>query len=295
MKQARSGVGLQLRLGTSITDLAHKALRLDITSFQCFLTIQETGQSFILKKKDQESFVALREQHFGSLFLHASYMSNLADPSYVTHPRLEHEVRIATQLGFTHLIVHAGAYPVDCVREEGLLSVARVINRLLARTTKLIIVLENIAHGKRAVGGALEDFQQILARIDHPERLHFCLDTAHAHSFGYDLLTATGRTYFLDEFERLCGRERLALVHLNDTVRSRGDRVDHHCAVGAGVLGVEALPAFCVEPRLAKIPFLLEMPELSEADECSLVKQVKSWRDGGHSLSSSVAERVKSV
>jgi apurinic endonuclease APN1 len=188
-------------------------------------------------------------------------------------------MRLAAQLDFTHLILHAGAYPVGCMREEGIASVARVINRILARTKTLKIVLENVAHGNRAIGGSLEDFQQILARIDKPERLHFCLDTAHAHSFGYDLITSTGRTQFLDEFDRLCGRERLALVHLNDTARPRGDTIDRHCAVGAGLLGVQALPSFCAEPRLAEVPFLLEMPELSEADESSIVKQVALWRN----------------
>lgn len=295
MKQARSDVGLQLRLGTSITALAQKALRLELSCFQCFLTVQETGQSFVLQQHDQESFITLREQFVGPLFLHGSYMSNLADPAYVTHPRLDHEVRLATQLGFTHLILHAGAYSSDCVREEGCTCVARVINRLLARTSTLIIVLENVAHGKRAIGGALEDFQQILMRIDTPERLQFCLDTAHAHSFGYDLVTSTGRTHFLDEFDRLCGRERLALVHLNDTMRPRGDQVDQHCAVGAGVLGVQALPALCVEPRLAGVPFLLEMPELSEHDEWSIVKQVVAWRNSGNSMSAVSHETLSCV
>ena len=284
MKQEISTVGLQLRLGTSITELAQKALRLELSCFQCFLTVQETGQSFVLKKQDQASFGVLRDQFVGPLVLHGSYMSNLADPSHVTHPRLDHEMRLATQLGFTYLILHAGAYPADCVREDGISSVARVINQILARTPKLKIVLENVAHGKRAIGGSLEDFQQILARIDKPEQLQFCLDTAHAHSFGYDLITSTGRTHFLDEFDRLCGRERLALVHLNDTARPRGDTIDHHCAVGAGVLGVQALPAFCAEPRLAEIPFLLEMPELSEADELAIVKQVVAWRNNGQHM-----------
>jgi len=295
MKPLKGEVGLQLRLGSSITELAQKALRFDVRSFQCFLTVQETGQSFILKKRDQESFVNLREQHFGSLFLHGSYMSNLADPSYAAHPRLEHELRLAVQLGFTHLILHAGAYPATCMREEGLACVARVINKILARPAMPIIVLENIAHGKRAVGGPLEDFQQILARIDRPEKLQFCLDTAHAHSFGYDLITSMGRTHFLDEFDRLCGRERLALMHLNDTARPRGDNVDRHCAVGAGVLGVQALPAFCAEPRLAEVPFILEMPELSEHDEWSIVKQVVSWRKSGQCMPTVVPETAKSL
>jgi len=279
MKQAVSGVGLQLRLGNSITELAQKALRLELSSFQCFLTVQETDRSFILRKQDQESFVALREEHFGPLFLHGSYMSNLADSSYLRHPRLEHEVRLATQLGFTHIILHPGAYSANCVREDALDSVARVVNHFLSRTSTIIIVLENIAHGKRAVGGALEDFYHILARIDKPERLQFCLDTAHAHSFGYDLITSPGRARFLEEFDRLCGFDRLALVHLNDTARPRGDHVDRHCAVGAGVLGIHALPALCADHRLAEVPFLLEMPELSEHDECSIVKQVVSWRN----------------
>jgi deoxyribonuclease-4 len=170
------------------------------------------------------------------------------------------------------------------MREDGLSSVARVINQILARAPKLTIVLENVAHGKRAIGGSLEDFQQILARIDKPDQLQFCLDTAHAHSFGYDLITSTGRTQLLDDFERLCGHERLALVHLNDTAGPCGDNVDRHCAVGAGILGAQALPAFCAEPRLAEAPFLLEMPELSEADESSIVKQVVAWRNNGQRM-----------
>jgi deoxyribonuclease IV len=278
MKSAR-GVGLQLSLGSSITALAEKALRLELPFFQCFFRNHETSTPFVLERVDRDHFVRLRHEHFGSLYVHGSYPINLANET-CDHPCLERELYLAEQLHFTHLIVHPGSYARGTTKEDGLANVARVLNKLFLRPLPVTVVLENVAHGNRAIGGDLQDFKEIVERLDKPELIKFCIDTAHAHSFGYDLTSASARDLFCDEIQQTLGFERLALLHLNDTVHKKGARVDHHCILGEGNLGVSTLKALCEEMRLSGAPIILEMPTTPEEKERATVKQVVAWSKG---------------
>ena len=70
-----------------------------------------------------------------------------------------------------------------------------------------------------------------------PDRLAFCLDTAHLWGAGYDVSTAEGATAVVDRFEELIGLDRLALMHLNDSRSELGSRMDRHEHLGAGRIG----------------------------------------------------------
>jgi deoxyribonuclease-4 len=277
MKAIARGVGLQLPLGASVTALAETALRLELPFFQCFFLEQKTGKPFVLERDDREQFLRLRDEHFGPLFAHGSYPINLADGTCKEHPRLDRELFIAERLGFTHLVLHPGSYVHGSSKEGGIESLARALNKLSKRQLPLTIVLENVAHGKRAIGGDLSDFKAILERIDKPDTVSFCIDTAHAHSFGYELTSPESHESFLSEIERTVGLERVALLHLNDTRREKGEQVDQHCILGGGKLGSLTLKVVCQDVRLAQIPIVLEMSGVSEKDEVALVKQVVEW------------------
>lgn len=277
MKAIARGVGLQLPLGVSVTALAERALRLELPFFQCFFLEQKTGKPFVLERADRDSFLRLRQEHFGPLYVHGSFPINLADPSCKEHPRLDRELFLAERLGFTHLVLHPGSYGPKSSKEVGVEALARALNALSKRQLPLTIVLENVAQGKRVIGGDLCDFKALLERLDKPDAVSFCIDTAHAHSFGYELTSSEKLDQFVCEIDRAVGLERVALLHLNDTLQEKGEQVDQHCILGEGKLGQSTLKAVCQDVRLAHIPIILEMSGVSEQDEVALVKQVVAW------------------
>jgi deoxyribonuclease IV len=49
-------------------------------------------------------------------------------------------------------------------------------------------------------------------------------------------------------------------IHLNDSRRERGSRVDRHARAGEGVLGLRALARIVNDSRLAHLPMVVETP-----------------------------------
>ncbi|HML19249.1 MAG TPA: TIM barrel protein, partial [Candidatus Dependentiae bacterium] len=77
--------------------------------------------------------------------------------------------------------------------DEGIDELARSLNYVMKYEREITIVLENTTHGNLSVGSDITDFKLLRAKLDYPERISFCIDTAHAYSYGYDLKEKTNR------------------------------------------------------------------------------------------------------
>jgi len=98
-----------------------------------------------------------------------------------------------------------------------------------------------------------------LNRGVHP--IVVCLDTCHLHAAGYDLRSADGYAETFEQFDRLIGMARLKLLHLNDSKRPLGSRVDRHEHIGEGHLGLEPFRRLVNDARFRALPMLLETPK----------------------------------
>ncbi|MFP4672755.1 MAG: deoxyribonuclease IV, partial [Desulfohalobiaceae bacterium] len=102
---------------------------------------------------------------------------------------------------------------------------------------------------------------EIIQACSSPERLAICLDTCHVFAAGYELRSRAGFDQTLQELERTVGLDLLQAVHLNDSKTDLGSRGDRHQHIGQGKLGLEPFRLILNEPRLARIPMLLETPK----------------------------------
>lgn len=270
-------IGLHIRINASLSEAAEHAMRLGISFFQCFLVIKTTGTLIHPSVDDKNRFVALRRQHFGNLFMHGSYWINLASLGNNGYRALQNELRLAKQLEFTHMILHPGSAKGGLHRHDGIDPLARSLNRLLRHEHDIKIVLENTAHGSLSVGSDIEDFALLKQKLDHPEKIAFCIDTAHAYSYGYNLTDAEHRGTFIDLLEKIIGIDAIVLLHINDTTETCGSEIDKHELVGKGKIGMQALKAFALDERLIKIPLLMELPVVSHEKEEELLNDVRSW------------------
>jgi deoxyribonuclease-4 len=57
------------------------------------------------------------------------------------------------------------------------------------------------------------------------------------------------------------------LVHLNDSKKGRGSKVDRHEHIGQGGIGMEGLRRFVNHPAFRDVPLILETPKKSEDDD----------------------------
>lgn len=277
--QVNKRIGLHLRINNSIVPMAQQAIRMELPFFQCFLLLLATNKLVAPSAQEVREFLALRRDHFDALYLHGSYWINLASLENNGYHMLRKELTLAKRLEFTHLILHPGSAKGAREKSEGIDALARMLNRLLFHEQDIKVILENTAHGNLSVGSDLLDFQQLLQKLDQPDRIYFCIDTSHAHAFGYDIVDINKQSAFVDLLDELVGLERVVLIHLNDTKEKRGALIDRHDVLGQGRLGDAALRHFIMQPRIAHIPVLMELPSLPESEELALLRKVIGWND----------------
>jgi deoxyribonuclease-4 len=202
---------------------------------------------------------------------HSAYLINLAAPDEVLYEKsiqaFLDELQRCELLGIPYLVVHPGAH-MGAGEEQGLARVAAAINRIHQDASHLqaAIALEVTAGQGSALAYKFEHFAAILAQVEAPERLGFCLDTCHLLAAGYDFRTRQGYDRMMDAWDDLVGIERIRVIHLNDSKKDLGSRVDRHEHIGQGYIGTAGFELLLNDHRLAELPMVLETPKDDNAD-----------------------------
>ena len=263
---------MHLGVGTGLLKAARRARQIGCTAIQIFSDNPTAWRRRPEPPSDAAAFVEFcAREDIAPIAIHASYLINLAGGAepFASQSRagLIHELRRAPEYGATLVNTHIGSHR-GSGHAAGVRRVAENVAAILAETPASVrLVLENSAGGGDTVGATIEELARILDGIGgDTTRLAFCLDTAHLWGAGYDVSTHGGAMSVVDEFARLIGLERLALVHLNDSRSLLGSRTDRHEHVGAGQVGPVGLRALLRDERLAAAgtAFMMETPGVDE-------------------------------
>jgi deoxyribonuclease-4 len=236
------------------------------TAIQIFTRNQRQWKAKPMTRREAGAFRdALGGSGVQAVLSHASYLINLASvvPDFLTRSRqtLVEELRRCHALGIPFAVVHPGAH-MGAGDAEGVAAVARSLDHVLRRTRggSAIPVLEITAGQGSCVGCSFEQLAAILERVREPARVGVCLDTCHMLAAGYDITTERGYEETFARFDRVVGLSRLKAIHLNDSRKPLGSRVDRHAPIGKGFLGLKTFARFVNDPRLAGVPMVLETP-----------------------------------
>ena len=272
-----SRMGLHLRVEQSLLAIAHQAINLELPYFQSFL-MGHTPDSGVIVPSDRDvmQFRKLCEKRFPYLYAHAPFWLNLADPARSSLDGLWQQVVLAQRLGFTHLTVHPGS-SVRATKQQGIEMVARTLNGLFKKESTVTILLENTAHGKKAVGSDITDLRMIRDLLDKPEKLQFCIDTAHAHVYGYTVNSINSMHTFLQYVQSELGDNSIGLLHLNDASDLHGSFKDRHALIGTGTIGEFALKTAFYHDTLTHVPVIVEPPVLSDAEMAVMYNTIRCW------------------
>lgn len=273
----RQRLGTHIRMRSSLQELLQRADSLDLPFFQCFFVPQESGRLIKTTAYDIYQFLKIRRARFDDLFCHISYWVNLSSLGNNGFAQLRREILFAKRLEFTHFVLHAGTAKGATNKLQGIDALAAALNQLFDLEKDIVLLLENSCHGNLAVGSDINDMHLLLEKIDKPERLNFCIDTAHAYSFGYNVADIAEQEKFIQLLDTAIGLERIKLIHWNDTLEKLGSRIDRHAIIGEGVIGKNALRHFALHSQLQHIPLLLELPELMVEDELVILDKVRQW------------------
>ena len=214
---------------------------------------------------------AARGAELGRVAAHTSYLINLASPlaalRRLSTQSLADEIQRCDLLGIRELVLHPGAH---CGEGEGagIRRIAEGLDEAIARAgdTRVRILLETAAGQGSCVGHRFEHIRDILGASREGRRLAVCLDTCHVHAAGYDLVSAEGYEETIRSFDQTIGLKRLRAIHVNDSKKPRGSRVDRHEHIGRGAIGRKGFRNLMRDPRLAGIPKFLETPKDEKLD-----------------------------
>lgn len=209
---------------------------------------------------------------------HDSYLINLGNPDeealQKSRAAFIDEMQRCEQLGLKMLNFHPGSHLNKISIEQCLEEIAANINLALSKTSGVTAVIENTAGQGSNVGNRFEEIRYIIDRIDDKSRVGVCIDTCHTYSAGYDIVNDYEGVF--TEFERVVGLEYLKGIHLNDTKKPLGSRVDRHESIGLGLLGMDFFKRFMQDPRFNNMPIVLETPDESRwADEIALLRSLE--------------------
>ena len=197
---------------------------------------------------------------------HDSYLINMAsaddDLRRKSVEAFIEEVRRCQLLGIPSLVTHMGSAGTGSV-DSAIHRFCDSLDQVLAATadTDVAILLETTAGQGNSLGSSFEDFPHIFATVKDESRLGVCLDTCHIFAAGYDIRTVEGYHAVMATLDALVGLGRLRALHLNDSLKELGSRVDRHQHVGQGHLGLDAFRWILNDARLQHLPGILETPK----------------------------------
>jgi deoxyribonuclease IV len=213
---------------------------------------------------------AVKEAKLAFVVAHDSYLINPAAADATLRKKsiagLVEELERAEMLGIPWVVAHPGAageQPVARAVERAATGFATALRQTAGLRAGILI--ETTAGQGSCLGARFEEIGRMLEVIDAEpglgRRVGVCLDTCHVFAAGYPLFPQAALDATLAAFDRAIGLGRLKCIHVNDSKKDLGSRVDRHEAIGQGKIGREAFRLLVNDPRLAGIPLVLETPK----------------------------------
>ena len=272
-------LGLHLSIQGSLDRVIDRAVERGCDTLQMFSRNPRGWNSKKLEPFVTKSFRnKLNESGIWPVFIHTPYLLNLASPKDVVYVKslkvLKAELHRASKLGVPYVVTHLGSH-LGYGKMEGFKRIVRAVNHSLSSVENdAILLLENTAGTKNSMGSAFEDIAYILNKIEIKERIGVCFDTSHAFAAGYDLVSQGAVEHTLQRFEEIVGFEALKLVHLNDSKRALGSKVDRHEHIGMGMIGEQGFRNI-LQSRLVQLPLILETPIDERRNDLENLKKVR--------------------
>ena len=234
-----------------------------------FALFTKNQRQWVAKPLTQES-ISLFKENCGKYALdaryilpHDSYLINLGHPDREgmekSRAAFLDEMRRCELLGLKMLNFHPGSHLNKISIEKCLDRIAESVNMTLDKTTGVTAVIENTAGQGSNVGNEFWHLRYIIDKVEDKSRVGVCLDTCHTYTAGYDIVNEYDRVF--TEFDEVVGRNYLCAIHLNDSKKPLGSRVDRHDSIGKGLIGIDFFRRFMQDSRFDDMPVILETPD----------------------------------
>lgn len=260
-------IGAHVSAAGGVENVPKRAHKIGAKAFALFTKNQRRWEGPSLTNENIDGFKkSCQELGYSMDYVmpHDSYLINLGHPEEEQLQKSRNafldEMQRCEQLGIKLLNFHPGNHLNKMTVEECLDRNSESLNWALERTEGVTAVIENTAGQGTSVGYKFEYLARIIDGVYDKSRVGVCIDTCHAFAAGYDLSTEEGFKAMCQRFEETIGFEYLKGMHLNDSQKDLGSRVDRHDNIGEGKVGIKGFEMLMQDQRFDNIPMILETP-----------------------------------
>ena len=193
----------------------------------------------------EEQYAEIRKTKF-PIFIHAKYLLNFAKPlipkNKIFLVRYTQDLDLSVKLGGKGVVLHFGTASNGLSIEESRENMVKSLVEVLEHCDKSAIpILETSSGEGNYLGRTIETMNLIFKKLPlkYQKRIKFCIDTCHIFVAGYDL--RNGWKPYIKEFEKVIGKNKIAVVHINDSATPFDGKNDRHEVLGKGYIFNERL------------------------------------------------------
>lgn len=284
--EPRPLIGAHVSTAGGLLNAISNATRISAEVIQVFPTNPRRWRPYPYTGQELQEFAQALLDHRLSLYVHTTYLLNLASPDEALRATsaksLAEAYRFAAHCGAAALVTHIGSH-----HGEGTVAVAaRIIATCMAarsharhlleqdtaddhpggaaslRRFETMPLLMETSAGSGHIIGTLDDLDLLLGMLAECDGVPagICLDTAHVFAAGTPLHTPEDAQALVALLQSKRLLERLGAVHFNDCETALGSKHDRHANLWEGQIGRAGLQAVMGAPQLARVPFILEVP-----------------------------------
>lgn len=275
-------IGGHMSIGGGFNDAPRRARDIGLDAMQVFTKNQRQWIAKPLNPEDVKLYIEnMKKFNIKITVAHASYLVNLAAPEQEKFEKsiesMVHELQRCDSLEIPYLIFHPGAHMGEG-EKNGLKKIVDGIDKIIEKSDscKAKITIETTAGQGTNLGYKFEQIGFILDNVSDKSKVRVCLDTCHIFAAGYELRSKDGYDKTMDEFSNQIGFENLVAVHLNDSEKGLGSRVDRHAQIGKGYIGINGFKNLLKDKRFTDMPFILETPggEALYLEDLNVIKSI---------------------
>ena len=278
-------IGAHVSAAGGVQNAPVRAHEIGATGFALFTKNQRQWKAKPLTTDSIDSFKHACEElgySMDAVIPHDSYLINLGHPEkdklQKSRDAFLDELQRCELLGIRMLNFHPGSHLKKISETECLRLIAESINWALDQTEFTKAVIENTAGQGTNMGFRFEHLAEIIDQVEDKSRVGVCIDTAHAFAGGYDISTVEGFNDTFSRFSEIVGFDKLMAMHLNDSKKELGTRVDRHDSLGDGCIGWTPFELIMNDSRFDGIPMILETPNPERWPE--EISRLKSLANG---------------
>lgn len=229
---------------------------------------QNTRRKEISELNIEAGLALAREHGINEFIIHAPYIINLgntekAETFQLAVEFLAKEIERSVAMQATTIVLHPGSH-VGAGEAAGIAQIVKGLNEVLTPDMPITVALETMAGKGSELGKTFEELAAIYDGVVHNNKLRVCFDTCHTHDAGYNIIHDFDGV--IDKFDRILGKEQIAVFHINDSKNAQGAAKDRHENIGFGEIGFDALNYIVHHKDFTEVPKILESPYVTEND-----------------------------